>query len=76
MGKSHRDPVRKGKAGVLGEVPPVKKEWKTRFKKGQTVYMTAFLKEEKGIFYAKNALNMHDKQHIENKQVEKFDFDV
>lgn len=32
--------------------------------------------EGKGIFYAKNALNMHDKQHIENKQVEKFDFDI
>lgn len=31
--------------------------------------------EGKGIFYAKNALNMHDKQHIENKQVDKFDFD-
>lgn len=31
--------------------------------------------EGKGIFYAKNALGMHDKQHIENKQVERFDFD-
>ena len=31
--------------------------------------------EGKGIFYAKNALGMHDKQHIENKTVEKFDFD-
>lgn len=31
--------------------------------------------EGKGIFYAKNALGMHDKQHIENKAVEKFDFD-
>jgi hypothetical protein len=31
--------------------------------------------EGKGIFYAKNALGMHDKQHIENKNVEKFDFD-
>jgi len=31
--------------------------------------------EGKGIFYAKNALNMHDKQHIENKAVDKFDFD-
>ena len=31
--------------------------------------------EGKGIFYAKNALNMHDKQHIESKQVDKFDFD-
>ena len=31
--------------------------------------------EGKGILYAKNALNMHDKQHIENKQVDKFDFD-
>jgi hypothetical protein len=31
--------------------------------------------EGKGIFYAKNALNMHDKQHIENKQVDKFKFD-
>lgn len=31
--------------------------------------------EGKGIFYAKNALNMHDKQHIENKTVDKFDFD-
>lgn len=32
--------------------------------------------EGKGIFYAKNRLGMHDKQHIENKNVEKFDFDV
>jgi len=31
--------------------------------------------EGKGIFYAKNALGMHDKQHIENKNVNKFDFD-
>jgi len=31
--------------------------------------------EGKGIFYAKNCLGMHDKQHIENKQVDKFDFD-
>ena len=31
--------------------------------------------EGKGIFYAKNRLGMHDKQHIENKTVEKFDFD-
>jgi len=31
--------------------------------------------EGKGIFYAKNALGMHDKQHIENKTVDKFDFD-
>ena len=31
--------------------------------------------EGKGIFYAKNALNMHDKQHVENKTVDKFDFD-
>lgn len=31
--------------------------------------------EGKGIFYAKNRLGMHDKQHIESKVVEKFDFD-
>jgi hypothetical protein len=31
--------------------------------------------EGKGIFYAKNRLGMHDKQHIESKNVEKFDFD-
>jgi hypothetical protein len=31
--------------------------------------------EGKGIFYAKNRLGMHDRQHIENKNVEKFDFD-
>lgn len=31
--------------------------------------------EGKGIFYAKNALGMHDKQHIEQKNVDKFDFD-
>lgn len=31
--------------------------------------------EGKGIFYAKNRLGMHDKQHIENKTVERFDFD-
>jgi hypothetical protein len=31
--------------------------------------------EGKGIFYAKNKFGMHDKQHIENKNVEKFDFD-
>ena len=31
--------------------------------------------EGKGIFYAKNKFGMHDRQHIENKNVEKFDFD-
>lgn len=31
--------------------------------------------EGKGIFYAKNRLGMHDKQHIESKTVERFDFD-
>lgn len=31
--------------------------------------------EGKGIFYAKNALGMHDRQQIETKQVDKFDFD-
>ena len=31
--------------------------------------------EGKGIFYGKNFLGMHDRQHIENKNVEKFDFD-
>ena len=31
--------------------------------------------EGKGIFYAKNALGMHDKQYNENKNVERFDFD-
>jgi hypothetical protein len=31
--------------------------------------------EGKGIFYAKNKFGMHDKQHIENKNVDKFDFD-
>lgn len=51
VGESHGDPVRQGKKEVLGEVPSVKKEWKTRFKKGQYVYLTAFLKEDKGIFY-------------------------
>ena len=31
--------------------------------------------EGKGIFYAKNKFGMHDKQHIEQKNVENFDFD-
>lgn len=31
--------------------------------------------EGKGIFYAKNRLGMHDKQHVEQKNVDKFDFD-
>ena len=31
--------------------------------------------EGRGIFYAKNKLGMHDKQHIESKNVDKFDFD-
>jgi len=31
--------------------------------------------EGKGIFYAKNKLGMHDKQHIEQRNVDKFDFD-
>lgn len=51
VGESHGDPVRQGKKEILGKVPSVKKEWKTRFKKGQYVYLTAFLKEDKGIFY-------------------------
>lgn len=31
--------------------------------------------EAKGIFYAKNRLGMHDRQQIETKNVERFDFD-
>ena len=31
--------------------------------------------EGKGIFYAKNALGMHDRQQIESKNVDKFEFD-
>jgi len=31
--------------------------------------------EGKGIFYAKNRLGMHDRQQIENKTVDKFEFD-
>jgi hypothetical protein len=31
--------------------------------------------EGKGIFYAKNKLGMHDRQHVENKNVERFDFE-
>lgn len=31
--------------------------------------------EGKGIFYAKNALGMHDRQQIEQRNVERFDFD-
>jgi hypothetical protein len=31
--------------------------------------------EGKGIFYAKNRLNMHDRQQVETKTVEKFDFE-
>jgi len=31
--------------------------------------------EGKGIFYAKNRLGMHDRQQLETKQVERFDFE-
>jgi hypothetical protein len=31
--------------------------------------------EGKGIFYAKNRLGMHDRQQIESKTVDKFEFD-
>ena len=31
--------------------------------------------EGKGIFYAKNALGMHDRQQLETKTVDKFEFD-
>jgi uncharacterized protein YaaR (DUF327 family) len=31
--------------------------------------------EGKGIFYAKNRLGMHDRQQVETKAVEKFDFE-
>jgi hypothetical protein len=31
--------------------------------------------EGKGIFYAKNALGMHDRQQVETRNVEKFDFE-
>ena len=31
--------------------------------------------EGKGIFYAKNRLGMHDRQHLEQKNVDKFDFE-
>jgi hypothetical protein len=32
--------------------------------------------EGKGIFYAKNKLGMHDRQQVETRTVDKFDFDV
>jgi hypothetical protein len=32
--------------------------------------------EGKGIFYAKNKFGMHDRQQVETKVVERFDFDV
>jgi hypothetical protein len=32
--------------------------------------------EGKGIFYAKNKLGMHDRQQVETRNVERFDFDV
>jgi len=32
--------------------------------------------EGKGIFYAKNKLGMHDRQQLETRNVERFDFDV
>jgi hypothetical protein len=31
--------------------------------------------EGKGIFYAKNRLGMHDRQQVETRNVENFDFD-
>lgn len=31
--------------------------------------------EGRGIFYAKNALGMHDRQQVEQRNVEKFDFE-
>jgi hypothetical protein len=31
--------------------------------------------EGKGIFYAKNALGMHDRQQLETRNVDKFDFE-
>jgi hypothetical protein len=31
--------------------------------------------EGKGIFYAKNALGMHDRQQVETRNVDKFDFE-
>ena len=31
--------------------------------------------EGKGIFYAKNKLGMHDRQQVETKNVERFDFE-
>jgi len=31
--------------------------------------------EGKGIFYGKNFLGMHDRQQLETKNVEKFDFE-
>lgn len=31
--------------------------------------------EGKGIFYGKNFLGMHDRQHLEQKNVDKFDFE-
>mgnify|MGYP003112872180 CR=1 FL=1 len=31
--------------------------------------------EGKGIFYAKNCLGMHDRQQIETREVDSFDFD-
>jgi len=31
--------------------------------------------EGKGIFYAKNALGMHDRQQVETRNVENFDFE-
>jgi hypothetical protein len=51
----HRDTIQGGKEKVLGKFPGIravsKKEYKPRYKKGDEVYLTAFLKKEKSTFY-------------------------
>jgi hypothetical protein len=41
--------------------------------KGLAVYLMG--NEGKGIFYAKNRLGMHDRQQVETRNVDNFDFD-
>jgi hypothetical protein len=50
MDKSHRNPVQTNQKKVLGKVSKMKPR-KPKFKKDQQVYLTAFLKEERGVFY-------------------------
>lgn len=60
---------------IKNEVHPLSDTMKKIREHFDAVAEDVVANEGKGIFYAKNRLGMHDRQQIEQRQVDRFDFD-